>query len=68
MHHYGYLSEQLINGRLFPKKNPRRRSRRKSPGPAPSAAEGVSRLASDNAVTRRRPRVLVALYHRVAPR
>ena len=81
MSHYGYVSEQLITGGLFPRRQERRHRRRPSPT-APSRAEGgldveamrahfdfpaTGRVVTNNAATTQTPRELVDLYRSLSP-
>jgi cysteine desulfurase/selenocysteine lyase len=76
MSHYGYVSEQLITGRLWPA----RRRRRSGPAPAPAPREldverfrshfdfpGTGRVVTNNAATSQTPRELVELFGRLTP-
>src|SRR5688572_17580526 len=81
MSHYGYVSEQLITGDLFPRRQERRHRRRPSPT-APSRAEGgldveamrahfdfpaTGRVVTNDAATTQTPRELVDLYRSLSP-
>jgi cysteine desulfurase/selenocysteine lyase len=80
-HHYGYVSEQLINGWLFPHPRGPRRARRSAGVPSAPAIEGLDveamrshfdfpatgRVVTNNAATTQTPRELLDLYSRLAP-
>ena len=83
MSHYGYVSEQLLTGELFPTQE----SRRRTSGLAPEATRAASRrrgfdvdrmrshfdfpatgrVVTNNAATTQTPRELVDLYRRLSP-
>jgi len=75
MSHYGYVSEQLLTGRLWP-------ARRRRPGPASALAPAgldvervrshfdfprTGRVVTNNAATSQTPRELVELYRELSP-
>ena len=76
MSHYGYVSEQLLKGGLFPR---RRRPRRTEGAGHPQPALDVERFRShfdfpatgrvvtNNAATSQTPRELIDLYRRLSP-
>src|SRR6187401_1226417 len=76
MSHYGYVSDQLITGRLWPA----RRRRRSGPAPAPAPREldvervrshfdfpGTGRVVTNNAATSQTPRELIDLFRTLSP-
>ena len=82
MSHYGYVSEQLLTGELFPTRNRDRRRRGRLPGRRePRATTGfdvdrmrshfdfpaTGRVVTNNAATTQTPRELVDLYRRLSP-
>jgi cysteine desulfurase/selenocysteine lyase len=73
MSHYGYVSEQLLSGRLWPA-----RRRRPAPDPAPRRLDverlrshfdfpGTGRVVTNNAATSQTPRELIELLGRLSP-
>jgi cysteine desulfurase/selenocysteine lyase len=73
MSHYGYVSEQLLSGRLWP-------ARRRRPWPAPTPREldvervrshfdfpRTGRVVTNNAATSQTPRELIELYRELSP-
>jgi hypothetical protein len=82
MSHYGYVSEQLLTGELFPTRSRDRRRRGWLPGRRePRATTGfdvdrmrshfdfpaTGRVVTNNAATTQTPRELVDLYRRLSP-
>jgi cysteine desulfurase/selenocysteine lyase len=82
MSHYGYVSEQLLTGEVFPRQRrgrPRRRwrqGRRAAEGGGGFDVDrlrshfdfpGTGRVVTNNAATTQTPRELVDLYRRLAP-
>jgi cysteine desulfurase/selenocysteine lyase len=76
MSHYGYVSEQLLKGGLFPRRRRPRRGEGSGHLPMPLDVErvrshfdfpGTGRVVTNNAATSQTPRELIDLYRRLSP-
>ncbi len=75
MSHYGYVSEQLLKGGLFPRRRSRRGAAPRGPGEHLDVERfrshfdfpGTGRVVTNNAATSQTPRELIDLYRRLSP-